>query len=534
MRRSANQPVNAVIYARYSSHSQTEQSIEGQLHDAYEFAAREGYTIIGEYIDRAISGRSDDRPDFQRMIADAPKKQFSVVIVWKLDRFARNRYDSAINKAKLKKYGMRVVSVKENITDSPEGIILEGLLESMAEYYSANLSVNIKRGQRETIAKGRYCGGTIPYGYKAIDGKLVEDEKTAWVIRFVFDQYAQGVPMKEIVETLRQRGVKGRRGGPLGYGSFADALKNPAYIGQFTYNGQIVPDVSQRLIEDDTFYKVQERLKATARAPAAQKAKVEYLLQGKAFCGHCGASMVGESGKGRSGSRYYYYSCADRKKHHTCKKSNEKKDFVEWYVVEQTAEFVLTPIRTEAIAKAVVEEYKKEFGGDKTAELEKAVRRIDKELDALVDAIPDTSKSARPRIYSKMESLEAQKADLEIDIAKLRIAQGIQLTEEEVRAWLRQFCKGDPLDEEFRKRIIDVFINSVYLYDNRVIVFYSIKGGKQISYIDLIESDAAAEYNVSDLNRSAPPARKTLVNQGFFYVLIRFDSIVMALFYPLF
>lgn len=140
-------------------------------------------------------------------------------------------------------------------------------------------------------------------------------------------------------------------------------------------------------------------------------------------------------------------------------------------MVEQTAEYVLTPIRTEAIAKAVVEEYRKDFEGDKTAELERAVRRIDKELDALVDAIPDTPKLARSRIYTKMENLEEQKADLEIDIAKLRIAQGIQFTEEEVRAWLRQFCKGDPLDEEFRKRIIDVFINSVYLYDDRIIVF---------------------------------------------------------------
>ena len=175
--------MNAVIYARYSSHGQTEQSIEGQLHDAYEFARREGYTIIGEYIDRARTGTNDNRDDFQRMIADAPKAQFQAVIVWKLDRFARNRYDSAIYKARLKKSGVRVISVKENITDRPEGIILEGLLESMAEYYSANLSQNVKRGLRETISKGFYCGGQIPYGYKTQDRRLVADEKTAPIIR---------------------------------------------------------------------------------------------------------------------------------------------------------------------------------------------------------------------------------------------------------------------------------------------------------------------------------------------------------------
>ena len=167
----------AVIYARYSSHNQTEQSIEGQLHDNYEFANREGYQVVGEYIDRAMTGRSDQRDDFQRMIHDASKKQFQYIIVWKLDRFARNRYDSAIYKSKLKKYGVRVVSAKENISDNPEGIILEGMLESMAEYYSANLSVNVKRGQRETLAKGRFCGGRVPFGYKIEDGKLVADER---------------------------------------------------------------------------------------------------------------------------------------------------------------------------------------------------------------------------------------------------------------------------------------------------------------------------------------------------------------------
>ena len=132
MRLQAAQSTNAVIYARYSSHNQTEQSIEGQLHDGYAFAERNGYQVIGEYIDRALTGTKDQRPDFQRMIRDAEKRQFQVVIVWKLDRFARNRYDSAIYKAKLKKYGVRVVSVMENITEGPEGIILEGLLESMA------------------------------------------------------------------------------------------------------------------------------------------------------------------------------------------------------------------------------------------------------------------------------------------------------------------------------------------------------------------------------------------------------------------
>ena len=204
--------MNAAIYARYSSHSQQEQSIEGQLRDAYAFAEREGYKVVGEYCDRAISGRTDDRPQFQKMIADAAKKQFQVVIVWKLDRFARNRYDSATYKARLKKHGVRVISATENITDDPEGIILEGLLESMAEYYSANLSKHVRRGLRESVINGTWTGGAAPFGYKVVDKKLVVDEDKATAIRYAFRQYAAGVPKKKILDELNAKGYRNQKG----------------------------------------------------------------------------------------------------------------------------------------------------------------------------------------------------------------------------------------------------------------------------------------------------------------------------------
>ena len=524
--------VNAVIYARYSSHSQTEQSIEGQLHDAYEFAQREGYLIVGEYIDRAQSGTKDNRRDFQRMIADAAKKQFQAVIVWKLDRFARNRYDSAIYKAKLKKYGIRVVSVMERIQDNPEGIILEGMLESMAEYYSANLSVNIQRGQRESIAKGRYCGGPIPYGYKHVDGKLIADERTAPIIQEVFSRYAAGESMKAIIDSLTERGVKSSSGAALTYNTFSRALLNRCYIGEYTYKGEVIPDLAAPLIDGRTFDAVQEKVSSRKRAPAAGKAKVEYLLQGKCFCGHCGANMVGESGRGRQGETYYYYSCSNRKKKHTCNKLNEKKDFIEWYVVEQTLEYVLSAERMELIAARVVAEYEKEFGSGPIKEKERAIRKIEKELNNLVDTLAEAPKVARQRIYGRIEELEASKADIEVDVAKLKIARGIRFTEAEVKAWLKQFCKGDALDEEFRRRIIDVFINSVYLFDNRIIIFYNIKGGRQVSYIDAADAveDSGSGSTVSDLIANAPPyasksePRYIFVNGVFGIVLERTEE----------
>jgi len=492
--------VNAVIYARYSSHGQTEQSIEGQLRDNYAWAKQQGVTVVGEYIDRALSGTKDQRPDFQRMIEDAAKHQFEMVIVWKLDRFARNRYDSAIYKAKLKKHGVRVVSVKENITDSPEGIILEGLLESMAEYYSANLSQNVRRGLRESIAKGNFCGGTIPYGYRVENKKLVIDDKTAPMIRYMFEQYAAGVSKKDIIDELNRRGCCGRFGKPLTPNSMTHVLPNTVYIGEYKYAGNVVPGLAQPMIDPELFAVVQERLKRNARTPAVAKAKVSYLLQGKCFCGHCGTAMVGECGRSHTGAVYNYYACHAKKKRRGCRKKNERKDFIEWYVVEQTLEYILTPGRIESVARAVVAEYKTEFSDSRIADLEKAVAQIDREMDKLVDALIDAPKAAHKKIYDRMEALEAQKADIETDLAKLRIAQTIQLTEAEVRAWLKQFTIGDPTDESFRRRIIDVFISSIYLYDDRVLIFYNIKGGKQVSYIDIINSsDLPAESEGSDL-----------------------------------
>jgi len=498
--------VNAVIYARYSSHGQTEQSIEGQLHDNHAWARQQGVTVVGEYIDRALTGTKDQRPDFQRMIEDAAKKQFEMVIVWKLDRFARNRYDSAIYKAKLKKYGVKVVSVKENITDSPEGIILEGLLESMAEYYSANLSQNVRRGLRESIAKGNYCGGSIPYGYKLQDKKLVVDEKSAVGVRYMFEQYAQGVPKKEIIEELNRRGYRTRYGKALTNGSMGHVLSNTCYIGQYKYKGEVVPGLAERIIDDELFDRVQVRLAAVARAPAAKKAKVSYLLQGKAYCGYCGTPMVGECGRSHNGTVYHYYACHNKKKRRGCHKKNERKDFIEWYIVEQTMNYVLAPGCIARVAKAVVQEYDKEFSDTNINDLEKALTQIDRELDKLVDAIVDAPKVAHKKIYDRMETLEAQKAEMEADLAKLRIAQEIRLTETEVRAWLKNLCVGDPTDEAFRRRIIDVFINTIYLYDDRVIIFYNIKGGKQVSYIDLINSSDLPEVEESsDLKAQAPP-----------------------------
>lgn len=474
----------AVIYARYSSHGQQEQSIDGQLRDCYAFAERQGHVIVGEYIDRALTGRNDDRPDFQRMLSDAKKKQFKYIIVWKLDRFARNRYDSAVHKAELKKYGVRVISATENITDEPEGIMLEGLLESLAEYYSANLSKHVKRGMRECVIAGHYTGGLPPYGFKVVDKKLVADENTAPAIKYAFEQYAKGVSKKKIIDDLNKRGTLSYSGRTLTLNSLQHALRNPKYIGKYMYDGQEVAGGCEALISEDVFNAVQKRLDSVKRAPAAGKAHEEYLLQGKAFCGYCGTPLVGESGRGRHGGYYQYYACGKKKKSHTCEKKNEKKGFLEWYVVEQTVKYVLTPERIEYIADRIIAKYDEEFNDKGIKDLERQAKKLESEINAAVDASLIAPEKVRTRYFEKIETLETQKADIEMNIATLKIAAGHRYTKEQITAWLKMFCNGDNLDIDFQKRIIDVLVNSVYVYDDKIVIYYNVKDGKQISYIE--------------------------------------------------
>ena len=483
----------AVIYARYSSSNQNEQSIEGQLRDNYAWAKQKDILVIGEYIDRAISGTKDKRPEFQRLISDASTRKFQLVIVWKLDRFARNRYDSAIYKAKLKKYGVKVVSVMENITDSPEGIILEGLLESMAEYYSANLSENTKRGKRETALKGHWNGGHLPYGYKVEKGKLVPDEKTAPIVRYLFEQYASGRAKADLIREMESKGIKSPNGNLLTYGSFNSVLRNPVYIGKGTFKGDIVEGMAVPLVDEETFKKVQAQIKLRSRAPAARKAKVEYLLSGKLYCGTCGEAMVGVSGTSKSKMIYHYYRCSHRKHPYRCPKKNEKKEDLEQFVVNKTLEYILEPDQIEYISERVVREYKKNFSEVQIHELESRLKKIEGELDRLVDTLSDAPKSVHGRIYAHIENLEVQRADTQEDLSKMKVAAGIGLSKEEVSAWLYKFTTGDINDDKFCHNIIDTFINSVYVYDNHVVIFYNIRSEMNVEKKEMAVSDMISE-----------------------------------------
>ena len=335
--------MKAVIYARYSSDNQREESIEGQLRECTAFAEKNGITVLRHYIDRAFSARTDNRPEFQNMIRDSGKKLFDMIIVWKLDRFARNRYDSARYKATLKKNGVKVVSATEVISEGAEGIILESVLEGYAEYYSADLSEKVVRGMTENALKCKYNGATVPIGYR-IDSEQhfqIDPLKAPFVLE-AFKRYDEGATMTQIRDWLNAQGVKNSRGQPITYNNIQRLLSNRRSIGEYSYRSIIVPDGIPMIVPKELFDRVQEKLEKNRKAPARHKAEDDYLLTTKLFCGYCGAYLCGESGTSRTGLVHHYYKCVSVKKKRTeCHKKPVRKDWIEDLVVRETMKMLM-------------------------------------------------------------------------------------------------------------------------------------------------------------------------------------------------
>lgn len=467
---------NAVIYARYSSYSQTEQSIEGQLHDAYAFAEKNGYRIIEEYIDRALTGTSDNRPAFQRMIKDAAKKTFQYVIVWKQDRFARNRYDSAIYKRELKKHGVKVLSVMENITDSPEGIILEGLLEAMAEYYSANLSENIKRGRHESVRKGLFPGGPVPFGFMVQDKRLVPNPRTAPIVKEIFERYAATGRIQPIVDSINERGIRTIRGDKFQLSSVQHILHNRTYTGDYYFGETFLPQACDAIIDHELFNKCAAILEKNHKSPAAGRCpKSKSYLLGKFFCGECGSRMVGSRGVSSSGI-YYYYACKGRTWDHTgCSMGSIPKRDFERAVCRVASDFLLDKRRKtlEIIADRLMAAHMEDEGVAELKELETQRNHIERDLEKLVDSLIDMPESARPRISARMELMEQQLKDIDDQIARKRSEHSTHFDREEFIRFLRGIL-SDYQSEPGMEFIINTFINSVYLYhDGRMVVYFN-------------------------------------------------------------
>ena len=490
--------MKAVIYARFSSDRQREESIEGQIRECTEYAQRQGITIINTYVDRAKSASKDTekRENFLRMVRDSNKHLFDIILVWKLDRFARSRYDSAHYKNLLKKNGVKVVSATENITDGPEGIILESMLEGMAEYYSAELSEKIHRGQKENALKGRNNGGTVPLGYtlNKETQHLEVNPVTAPIVQEIFQRYAAGDTIAAIKDDFNRRGLKTNKGYSFRYSTFNTVLKNRKYIGEYKYQDVVIPGGVPALVSEDVFKKVQARMEKNKQTPAAAKATERYLLTTKLFCGECGRMMAGESGTGTGGKIYRYYKCHNAKNKKGCTKKPVKKEWIENLVVQQTMMMVMDKPLMERITDKMLD-----LQGEENHDLrllEQQLAETNKGIENMLNAIQAgiITESTKQRLAD----LEQSKSDLEERITENRI-QHPALTREQIAFFLDQFQQTDVNDEGQRQRLIDSFVNAVYVYEDKIILIFNYKDGTKTITLN--------DVNSSDLKTSGPPQK---------------------------
>ena len=465
--------MKAVVYCRYSSDSQTEQSIDGQLRVCKEYATAKGITIINTYIDRAQSGTNDNRLQFQKMLADSDKRLFDIVLVYQLDRFARNRYDSAINKAKLKKNGVRVVSARENISDDASGVLMEAVLEGMAEYFSVELSQKVKRGQKENALKCKHNGGYITFGYVVDENQFYHiDPITAPIVLEVYTRYSKGETIKQLVDDFNDRGVKTLRGKKFTIHIVTDMLNNPRYGGTYTYGEISVPDGMPAIIPKELFDRVQKRMEDNKRAPARYKADDRYLLTTKLFCGRCGAMMAGESGTSKTERKYYYYKCGNSKRKKGCDKKAVKKVWIEDLVVAETMNMLLDDELLERLADMLFDMQSKE--STEIPLLKQQLAETEKGIENMLNAIQQgiITKGTKERL----DKLEQTKSDLEVRLLEEQINRPL-LTREQISFWLYRFRNTDVTKQDQRERLIDSFVNAVYVYDNRLVLTFNYKDG---------------------------------------------------------
>lgn len=499
--------MNAVIYARFSSHAQNEQSIEGQLAECYAFAKKNGYVIIDEYIDRALTGKSDHRPAFQRMIADSAKKTFQYVIVYQLDRFSRNRTHSALYKMALQKNNVRVISARENITDDASGILIEGVLESIAEYYSAELSQKVRRGMNLNAEKGLSNGGSIPLGFYVDSEKRYQiDPKTSALVKEIFECYANGEPAIQICNSLNNRGFRSSRGSKFNKNSLHSILRNKKYIGIYCYNGIEKANAIPRIIDDALFARVQERLASNKAAPSRTRALEEFLLTTKLFCGHCRAMMVGVSGTSRTGAKHHYYSCNTARLTRNCQKKNVKKALIEDSVIKAAAK-QLTPENIDLIVKEVLAVCEEAQRNSEVQRLKTELKKLDKQKSNLMSALKmdGADNVVTEMIFSEMRELAASQENLKIQLAK-ETSKILTVSETEVRFFLSRLSSGNISEKRYKKALINIFINRIYLYDDgRVDIYFNTQETPFTVDISNIDFNEASQIEGSCAKQNGSP-----------------------------
>ena len=472
----------AVIYARFSSHNQREESIEQQVAECRAFAAANNLTVVDVYADAAISGRSDRRPQFQRLRRDAGKKIFDTIIAYKSSRIARNMLNALNFEVEMTKCGVNVLYAKEEFGNTAAGRFALRTMMSVNQFYSENLGEDIKRTQADNAQNCR-ANGPAPYGYKSgADGRFEIDEPAAAIVREIYARVAACETIASIAMDLNARGVKTSRGREWGRNSFHRIIGNERYLGIYIFDKTRVVGGMPRLIDDSLYREAMAAMSKPKKNPAA-----DYQLTGKLYCGECGEPMTGMCGAGKSGAVYYYYSCVGRRTGSGCKKDNVGRDRIEDAVARALVERIMNDEIIDQIADEVMEYQRRhkdqpeiKMLEEQKAENAKAIKNI---LAAIEAGIFTESTKAR------LMELEAESTKISEQLALLTADQ-INVTRDQVVGYLKSFRGRDVSDRQYRMQLFQTFLVKVFVFNDRLkIVFDPLGSGK--NEVDVTLDDVA-------------------------------------------
>lgn len=483
--------MNAAVYARYSSDNQREESIDAQIHAIEDWAISNNITIAKIYVDEAKSATTDNRPQFLQMMRDAESEIFQCVVVHKLDRFSRDRFDSAYYKRHLKRHGIKLFSVLEHLDDSPESIILESVLEGMAEYYSKNLAREVMKGLKENAMQCKHTGGLPPLGYDLTPEKTYKiNETEAQAVKMIYTMYLNGEGYSKIIDALAEQGIKTKRGKAFGKNSLYSILSNEKYTGTYIYgralrvrnNGKVrdvirsdddiikIPGGMPEIVPRETWEQVREKMEIGKRRAGQNRAKRVYLLSGKIICGKCGYAMVGKTGRmGRNKSIYSYYECSCRKRTRNCDAKPINVDFVEEQVVNSLYNNLLSPQVIDQASQKIYDAAQASYG-DLPLVLSrnmKELKKIETSINNMVDAIADGMYN--PIMKTKMEELQQSKNQYTIRIAEIKSELAIHdLSYQQIYDFLAMYQNIKQLPKNQQKKAISIFVNKVVVYENEL------------------------------------------------------------------
>lgn len=483
--------MNAAAYARYSSDNQREESIDAQVRAIKEYAQRNGYDIVKVYADEARSATTSNRPQFLQMVNDSSLGMFNAVIVHKLDRFSRDRYDSAFYKRELKKNDAKLVSVLENLDDSPESIILESVLQGMVEYYSANLARETMKGLIENSLQCKHTGGIPPLGYDINeDNTYVINEYEAHAVHMIFEMYSDGRKYGAIIDALEKEGYKTKRGNGFGKNSLHDILFNEKYIGTYIFNRSVtspdgrrnkhkskpeeeivrIPNGIPAILSIDLWERTQKRLEKNKKGRGANSAKEVYLLSGLVYCSKCNGGMYGQRKfAGKTGTKYRCYACGTRYRNHLYDMTSIPVDIVENIVMEQLVNDLFS---AKAMEKMVDKIYL--HASSRSKELSQNIKQLENELTEVKNKIKNIVDAITEGMYhasmkSKMDELEVIKSTLTKRIEEAKRKANINSpTWEMVFAYLKKDMDKKDKNPEEQKRIFQTYVKKVVVYDDKI------------------------------------------------------------------